>query len=83
MMGLKIVDGKEQLVPLVDSDWPPLAQMTDGLIYYAPTSTIVEPDPAVYRDAAYISELRRRAAILDAIGGTTEHSDQLQGVAPH
>lgn len=83
MMGRKVVDGKEQWVTLVDSDWPSLAQMTDGLIYYAPTSTIVEPDPAVYRDAAYVSELRRRAAILDAMGGMTEHSDQLQAVAPH
>jgi hypothetical protein len=76
-MARMVIDGKEQWVRLGESDWPPLAQMTDGLIYYAPTSTTVEADPAVYRDAAYVAELRRRAAILDAMSGTTDLSEQL------
>jgi hypothetical protein len=63
----KDAGGQPQIGPrcagLHESDAPTVAAITDGLLYYGPTPTIVLPDPSIYRDPAYADELRRRAVI--------------------
>jgi hypothetical protein len=65
----KVVDGEKRWVPLESSDWPTTAEMTDGLIYYGPNLSAIEPAASVYQDHSYVKELRRRAAILSAVYG--------------
>ncbi|WP_051531768.1 hypothetical protein [Sphingomonas sp. URHD0057] len=54
--------------PLDEVDWPPADQLVDGFLNLGPL-TDVDPDPAIYRDPAYQTELRRRAIILKAVHG--------------
>jgi len=58
-----------QWKPLEEAAWPPMAEVVDSLLYLGPAETEVLPDPAIYRDAAYQAELRRRAAILQEVYG--------------
>jgi len=43
--------------------------MTDGLIDYGPAHTGIDAAPETYRDASYVKEVRRRAAILHEVYG--------------
>jgi hypothetical protein len=81
----KVVDGKKVWVPLSDDDWPAVNVMTDGLIDYGPYSNSVEAPPETYCDAAYVTELRRRAAILKEVYGMSfdEQIDDAVKVCPH
>lgn len=58
-----------QWKPLEEATWPPMAEVVDSLLYLGPAETEVLPDPAIYRDAAYQAELRRRGAILQEVYG--------------
>jgi len=64
-----VVGGVQQWKPLEEATWPPMAAVVDSLLYLGPEETEVLPDPAIYRDAAYEAELRRRAAILQEVHG--------------
>jgi len=66
--GLQIqVAGKWQ--PLGELPWPPLGEMVDALLFVGAADTQVEPEPALYREASYQAELRRRAPILREVYG--------------
>lgn len=65
----KTISGEKKWVPLVEADWPTTVEMTDGLIYFGPKITRIEPKPAVYHDSLYVKELRRRALILSDVYG--------------
>lgn len=81
--GIQIqVAGKWQ--PLGELAWPPLGEMVDALVYLGPQDTQVDAEPALYRDAAYQAELRRRAAILKEVYGMDFLSElEQQLAAPH
>jgi thiol-disulfide isomerase/thioredoxin len=55
--------------PLGALAWPPMEEVVDALLYLGDADTQVDPDPALYRDARYQAELRRRAPILGAVYG--------------
>jgi len=65
----KEIDGKRQWMPLGESDWPPVGEMTDGLISYGAKLTTQQPPASVYQDLNYVKELHRRAAILTEVYG--------------
>ena len=54
---------------LGDVHWPALGEMAAALLYVGDENTQVEPDPAIYRDVPFQTELRRRAAILGEVYG--------------
>jgi len=58
-----------QWKPLGEVRWPPLSEMVAALLHVGERNTQVDPDPALYRDAAYQAELRRRAPILAEVYG--------------
>jgi hypothetical protein len=55
--------------PMGEVRWPPMRDMVDALLYLGPEEHLALPDPAIYRDAVYQAELRRRAAILQEVYG--------------
>jgi hypothetical protein len=63
----KIVDGQTKWVPAEAKDWPKATLMTDGLIDYGQARKEVLAPPSVYKDAAYVKELHRRAAIMKSV----------------
>lgn len=63
------VDGTRAWVPLASTDWPALEVMADALLYLGPTRTEIPPAPATFADPAYVGELRRRCALVDAFYG--------------
>ena len=69
MLVQKLIGGEKRWVPMEDSDWPSVAQMTDGLIYFGSHLTVVEPPAAIYQDRDYVTELQRRAPILSEVYG--------------
>jgi hypothetical protein len=62
----RLVDGKKTWVELQADNWPPMEEMVDGLLYLGKQMTYVPALPDTYQDKAYVEELKRRAAILDA-----------------
>lgn len=65
----RVVGGDTTWVPISDFRWPPAAQVVDAFLYLGADSTTVDPDPAIYRDPVYQTELRRRAVILRELYG--------------
>lgn len=65
----RLVDGKKEWVELQADNWPPMEEMVDGLLYLGKQLTTVPALPETYQDKAYVEELKRRAAILDAFYG--------------
>lgn len=65
----RVVAGDTVWVRLGEVPWPPMAEIIDGLLYVGSDSATVAPDPAIYRELAYQTELRRRAAILKEVYG--------------
>jgi hypothetical protein len=57
-------DGKPAPRPLAPSDLPPIREFVDALLYLGPDAGEVEAPAEVYRDTAYVAQLRERAAIL-------------------
>lgn len=66
---LKIIDGEKRWVPLETSDWPSVAEMAEGLIYFGSHLMTIEPAPATYQDSSYVKELRRRVPVLSEVYG--------------
>lgn len=79
----KVTNGETQWVPLESSDWPTVAEMTDGLIYFGPNLATVELAAAVYQDGTYVKELRRRAVILTAVYGMDFGKELEEILSPH
>jgi hypothetical protein len=78
MSGFKIlreVEGKRVPMALGPEDCPPLETLVDAMLYIGPTNTTVEALPELYRDEAYVAELRRRAAVLLPISG--DHNPEI------
>ena len=65
----RVVGTDTAWVPLGELDWPPIADVVDALLYLGADTTTVDPDPNIYRDPAYQTELRRRAVILKDVYG--------------
>ena len=65
----KVIDGEKRWVPLETTDWPSVAEMAEGLIYFGSNLTTIEPAPAIYQDSSYVKELRRRVPILSEAYG--------------
>jgi hypothetical protein len=65
----RTINGSPQWVPLAATEWPRVATMADGLIYYGPDSPPIVAPADVYADPVYVAELRRRAAILSEVYG--------------
>lgn len=55
--------------PAGELRWPPLSEMAAALLFVGDQNTQVDPDPALYREPLYQTELRRRAAILTEVYG--------------
>jgi hypothetical protein len=66
---LRMVDGKRVPMSLRPEECPPLEEQVDAVLYLGPSDKRVEASPALYRDEAYVAELRRRAAILLPVFG--------------
>ena len=56
-------------MPLETSDWPSVAEMAEGLIYFGSNLTTIEPSLTIYQDSSYVKELRRRVPILSEVYG--------------
>lgn len=65
------VDGETRWVPLDSDDWPAMKVMVDALLYLGEEADDEEVAAIseTYRDEIYVAELRRRAAIVDAMFG--------------
>lgn len=72
------VEGRLTWVPLRSDDWPPMEVLADALLDLGPTSTIVPAPDALYRDEAYVEELRRRCGLLDAFYGFDFYGSDLE-----
>ena len=70
------VDGEMVWVPLDADHWPPIEKMVDGLLYLGKKFTNVPAPPGTYQDAEYVSELKRRAKIMDAYYGFSPGYEQ-------
>ena len=64
-----MVDGKRIPRHLNESDFPPIEQMVDAIIFYGVDSTLAKPVLASYRNRAFVAELHRRSAIVQPIFG--------------
>lgn len=62
-------DGKRVPVQLSDSEFPPIQNQVDALLYVGRAEPKVLANPATYADAAYVAELRRRNKILGPVFG--------------
>jgi hypothetical protein len=62
----RLIEGKKTWVKLKSDNWPSMEYMVDGLLYLGKKRTTVPALPETYQDKAYVTELKRRAAILDA-----------------
>lgn len=62
-------DGKPAPRPIAPSDLPPIRELVNALLYLGPDAGEVEVPAEVYRDAAYVAQLRERAAILREMFG--------------
>jgi hypothetical protein len=62
-------DGKPVPKPIASSDLPPIRELVDALLYLGPDQGEVEVPAEVYRDTAYVAQLRERAAILKEMLG--------------
>lgn len=62
-------DGKPVPKAIVPSDLPPIRELVDALLYLGPDAGEVEAPAEVYRDTAYVAQLRERAAILKEMLG--------------
>lgn len=60
----RMVDGKPTPVTLRPEDFPALEAQLDAMLYLGAADPRVDPPPALYRDSAYVAELRRRARVL-------------------
>jgi hypothetical protein len=69
VMVQKMVDGKKEWVPLTDTDWSVVKKMADGLLDYGPVMNEVPAPASAYKDPARVTELRRRAAIMQQVYG--------------
>lgn len=63
------VNGRHEWKRESSSGWPPLGEVTDGLLFYGGDATALFPPPAIYLEPGYQDELRRRAAIIKAENG--------------
>lgn len=82
----RVIAGDTVWVPLGEVPWPPMVEVIDALLYVGPDSSTVDPDPGIYREPVYQSELRRRAAILKEVYGLdflSELEDLLRREPPH
>jgi hypothetical protein len=66
---MRMVDGKYVPMTLEAKDCPPMEEQVDAVVYLGPSDKTVEADPGLYRDEAYVTELRRRAALLHSALG--------------
>ncbi|AKJ06302.1 hypothetical protein ATI61_105709 [Archangium gephyra] len=66
---MRMVDGKRVPMTLRPEDCPPLEEQVDAVLYLGTSDKTAEAPPEVYRDEAYVAELRRRAAILHEVFG--------------
>ncbi len=57
-----------------------MEEQVDAVLYLGPSDKTVEAAPEVYRDEAYVAELRRRAALLLSVFGDdhTPEIDELE-----
>jgi hypothetical protein len=62
-------DSKPVPKPISPSDLPPIRELVDALLYLGPDAGEVEAPAEVYRDTAYVAQLRERAAILKEMLG--------------
>lgn len=62
-------DGKPVPRPIAPSDLPPIRELVDTLLYLGPDTGEVEAPVEVYRDTAYVAQLRERASILKEMVG--------------
>ena len=69
IMVQRVVNGKQEWVSLADSDWPPIGDMCDALLYLPPNRTKAEPPQSVYADESYYREVLRRARIMSQAFG--------------
>jgi hypothetical protein len=51
------------------SDWPPIEDVVDAVIYVGPTRTEAAAAPGAYGDRRWVEELRRRARIMREVFG--------------
>jgi hypothetical protein len=65
----RTVNGKAVTYEPNELSMPEVGQVIDGILALSPTSTKVDAPKEVYRDAAYVRELRRRAKILTVVFG--------------
>ncbi|MES2305004.1 MAG: hypothetical protein V4558_05830 [Gemmatimonadota bacterium] len=65
----RMVNGKRTPVHYTDADFPPLGEQVDALLYLGPVTTEVDPPASLYRDTAYVRELRRRSEIVTNVFG--------------
>lgn len=71
----RMVDGKRVPVKLRPEDFPPLEAQVDAVLYLAPSDRKSGAPAEIYRDEAYVAELRRRAAILLPVFGYDYNQD--------
>jgi hypothetical protein len=71
----RMVDGKRVPVTLRPEDFPPLEEQVDAVLFLGPSDRKIGAPPEIYRDEAYVAELRRRAAILQSVFGYDYNQD--------
>jgi hypothetical protein len=71
----RMVDGKRVPVTLRPEDFPPLEEQVDAVLYLGSSDKTVKASPELYRDEAYVAELRRRAVILLPVFGYDYNPD--------
>jgi len=70
--GLKVqrtVDGKRVWVAIEQAKLPPIRERADALLWLGPTETLVPEPRRVLEDAAYVTEVHRRAKIMSEFFG--------------
>jgi hypothetical protein len=65
----RMVNGRPVEEPFRDDEFPRLQEQFDAVLYLGPTEATVDAPPATYADTAYVTELRRRSALLRRITG--------------
>jgi hypothetical protein len=63
------VNGQNKPYTLQTSEYPAIGSLIDEIMYFGSDTTSSRPQRAIYRECAYVSELRRRNALLLPIFG--------------
>jgi hypothetical protein len=71
---LRKVNGVTQPYSLTTKDYPTIGELIDGVMYFGPSSASALRPVSIYADSGYVSELRRRNALMISIFGVDQDS---------